>query len=161
MYHPDITVSVPSQDPVDHALHGIAARFVAASTVMLQREKKNFLMIERSPQGLSLDMIGQRGERCGIMASPTGAHANILMVRRHGDKLIDALAKLWPSYAVPDSLGIITDGQAVYFSPDSPSLQDEEWFLRAARGDTRLCCLSGRPTALSRLLVPQRIAIIH
>lgn len=64
-------------------------------------------------------------------------------------------------YATPENLGVLTDGEDVLFSPDSPSILSEDWFLQVAWGDLRLYSLLGRRSALSLLLTAERTAIIH
>ena len=155
------TVVASHIDQVGQKLRPVAHRLLAASTLLLLREDRTILLLERSPNGHVLDAICQRGRRSGFAGVDAGTQSVIQTVRREGAKLIDELVQIWPNYAVPDNLGIITDGQDIYFSPDMPSAQDEDWFLQAAWGEMRLCSLLGRRTPISQLLISKKTAIIH
>lgn len=53
--------------------------------------------------------------------------------------LLDYLAGRWP--ALPEALGVVTDGVGVGFAPDHPAPSAEGWLLRHASGESTLAMI--------------------
>jgi len=161
MSYLDRIVITPRQAGLGSAIRPAAERLLVASALLLQQEQKAMLLLERDEVGQICDLICHHGRQSELDSSNKGLQPVIQMVHRYGAELLDTLGQVWPNYAAPESLGVLTDGQDIYFSPDSPSVMDKDWFLYAARGEIRVCSLLGRNTPLSRLLAPEKTAIFH
>lgn len=64
--------------------------------------------------------------------SPEGA------LQRTAAELIGYLAGRWPANCAPATLGVITDGTGVAFSPEHPSPLDAGWLLRHCQSGAAL-----------------------
>jgi hypothetical protein len=137
-----------------------ARQFLSNSQILLAHYDHGLLLFERQQCGLQLTMVARSGERYHLDADrPSQLVAPLI---RDGSVVLGRLAAIWPDYAAPQRLGIVSDGKSLCFSPDDPEVSRADWFASVLRGDIRLSSLMQLEKGhLGIILTENRMGRLH
>lgn len=161
-------IPLPEEASIEPALSALSemlpaiSDFLTAGQTLLQGLAENLLVVERGDEGVGIGILARDGRLTELPYGHDAVSRALVPLLHHGAILLDALSLIWPHYAVPARLSVLTDGRDICFSPDRPDMRSPDWLAEAVGGSLQLWSLRGREAgSLMSFLGCDRTVSIH